>query len=164
MDKNMQTELRFIVDINAGKLAHWLRMMGYDTVLFMEKDDGIMVKTALVQDRIILTRDREIFKRRLVTSGRVKAMLLWDSSAIEQVKAVVKAYYLDYNYRPFSLCLGCNSKLVQKDRAKVQHSVPPHVFQTQTTYMECPSCHRIYWKGTHWEAMSRQLAAMTNVK
>jgi uncharacterized protein with PIN domain len=157
-------ELKFIVDINAGKVAYWLRVMGYDALLFKEPDDSILVKTALMQDRIILTRDREIFKRRLVSSGKVRAMLLQDYSVTNQVKSVMEFYKLDYNYSPFSLCLECNTKLESRIGEEVRDRIPPHVYKTHSTYMECPACHRLYWKGTHWEAMSRRLAAMSRAE
>lgn len=162
----MAEEIKFIVDINAGKLAHWLRVMGYDALLFMDLDDSIMVKTALAQDRVILTRDREIFKRRLVSSGKVKAMLLQNCNIIDQITSVVEAYNLDYDHRPFSLCLHCNTRLENRtrDQVQVKDKVPPHVFETHGAYMECSACHRIYWKGTHWEAMSQRLEAMSRGK
>jgi uncharacterized protein with PIN domain len=66
-------EIKFIVDNNVGKLAKWLRIMGYDALLFTEEDDGKMVKVALAQNRVILTKDTQIMRRRLVTTGRLKA-------------------------------------------------------------------------------------------
>ncbi len=150
-------EVGFIVDNNVGKLAKWLRVMGYDTLLFKEKDDGKMLKIALSQDRVVLTKDTQIMKRRLVTSGRLKAVLIEDDAPKAQLRQIVSALNLDYQFRPFSLCLECNQKLVARGRDEVRDSVPPYVFKTQSQYMECPSCHRIYWRGTHWQAMSREL-------
>ncbi|MCJ7828699.1 MAG: Mut7-C RNAse domain-containing protein, partial [Dehalococcoidia bacterium] len=68
-------EIKFIVDNNVGKLAKWLRIMGYDALLLSGEDDGRMVKVALAQNRVILTKDTQIMRRRLVTSGRLKAIL-----------------------------------------------------------------------------------------
>ncbi len=150
-------EIKFIVDNNVGKLAKWLRIMGYDASFFAEEDDGRMVKLALAQDRIILTKDTQIMRRRLVTSGRLKAVLIEGDDSTEQLRQIVKALNLDYHFRPFSICLECNQNLVERDREAVRDLVPPHVFKTQSLYMECPSCHRIYWRGTHWQAMSQEL-------
>jgi len=154
-------EIKFIVDNNVGKLAKWLRIMGYDALLFTEEDDGRMVKLALAQDRVILTKDRQIMRRRLVTSGRLKAVLIEDDDPKEQLRQIVKALNLDYQFRPFSICLECNQNLVERDKEKVRDLVPPHVFKTQDLYMECPSCHRVYWRGTHWQAMSQELEKFT---
>ena len=150
-------EIRFIVDNNVGKLAKWLRIMGYDALLFTEEDDGKMVKVALAQNRVILTKDTQIMRRRLVTSGRLRAILVEDSDAKAQLQQVVEALNLDYQFRPFSICLECNESLVERSKDEVRDLVPPYVFNAQSQYMECPSCHRIYWRGTHWQAMSREL-------
>ena len=150
-------ELKLIVDNNVGKLAKWLRIMGYDTLLFREKDDGKMVKGALAQGRVILTRDTQIMKRRLVTNGRLRAILIEDDNPKVQLCQIVSALDLDYQFRPFSLCLECNQNLVARSKDEVRDLVPPYVLKTQTQYMECPSCHRIYWRGTHWRAMIKEL-------
>jgi uncharacterized protein with PIN domain len=135
-------EIKFIIDNNVGKLAKWLRIMGYDALLFKEEDDGKMVKVALAQDRVILTKDTQIMRRRLVTSGRLKAILIEDDEPKAQ----------------------CNQRLVGRSKDEVRDLVPSHVFETQSLYMECPSCHRIYWRGTHWQAMSRELEILTAQK
>jgi len=150
-------EIKFIVDNNVGKLAKWLRVMGYDALLFSGEDDGKMVKIALAQNRVILTKDREVMKRRLVTSGKLKAVLIEGDDVEAQLQQVVEAFNLDYRFSPFSICLECNVQLIEKNQDAVRGSVPPYVFKTQKLYMECPSCHRIYWRGTHWQAMNREL-------
>jgi uncharacterized protein with PIN domain len=157
-------EIKFIVDNNVGKLAKWLRIMGYDALLFTEEDDGKMVKVALAQNRVILTKDTQIMRRRLVTTGRLKAVLIEDDDPKVQLQQVVEDLNLDYQLRPFSICLECNQNLVARDKEEVRDLVPPHVFDTQSLYMECPSCHRIYWRGTHWQAMSQELERFTAQK
>ena len=150
-------EIKFIVDNNVGKLARWLRLIGYDTVLFKQKDDAIMIKTALGDNRVVLTKDTQFTKRRLVTNGQLKAILIKQDNPKTQIQEVVKALNLNYNFKPFSLCLECNQTLVPRVKEEVQSLIPPHVFQTQTQYTECPACHRIYWQGTHWQAMVKKL-------
>jgi hypothetical protein len=144
-------ELKFIVDNNVGKLAKWLRMMGYDAVFFDGSDD------AYLEDRVILTRDTQLMKRGIIASGRLKAILLQTDEPEPQMRQVVQTLKLDPQSRPFTLCLECNQPLVKRSKAEVKERVPPYVFQTQSQYMECPACHRIYWRGTHWQAMTRKL-------
>ena len=153
----MAGNLKFMVDSNVGKLARWLRMMGYDTLFFEGSDDSRMVATALKEDRVILTRDTQIMRRRVVTSGRLKVILIDSDEPEQQMRQVIKTLNLDSQFRPFSICLECNQPLESRSKQQVQNLVPPYVFQTQNQYMECPACHRIYWRGTHWEAMSRNL-------
>jgi uncharacterized protein with PIN domain len=149
--------MKFIVDHNVGKLARWLRMMGYDTVFFTADDDWQMIITALNEDRIILTRDRQIMNRGVVASGRLKAILIDSEEPEQQIQQVVEALDLDTLSGVFSLCLECNRPLEKRPKMQVKGRVPAHVLQTQERYMECPSCHRIYWKGTHWLAMTKKL-------
>ena len=149
--------LKFIVDNNVGKLAKWLRIMGYDTLFFNGSNDSHMIATALAEGRVILTKDTQIMKRRVVTSGRLKAILIKGDEPELQMHQVIDTLKLDCQFRPFALCLECNQPLVKRDKQQVKDLVPPYVFQTQNQYVECPTCHRIYWRGTHWQAMTRKL-------
>ena len=149
--------IKFIADNNVGKLAKWLRIIGYDTLLFKEKDDNKMIKLSLNGDRVILTRDTQLMKRRLVTEGKLKAMLINQDNPKAQLQGIMKNLDLSYSFSPFSLCLECNQPLAPQSKKEVQNAVPPYVFETQNQYMECPMCHRIYWRGTHWQAMVKEL-------
>ena len=150
-------ETRFIVDNNVGKLAKWLRMMGYDTVFFGSSSDAKMVAIALADDRVILTRDTQIMKRRVVTNKKIRAVLITSDEPAVQIRQVVKELNLDYQHQPFTICLECNQSLEERNKEQVEGRVPPYVFQTQSQYMECPTCHRIYWRGTHWRAMTEKI-------
>jgi len=150
-------EIRFVADNNVGKLARWLRVMGYDTLLFKQKDDGQMIKIALSENRVILTKDSQFMKRRLVTNGKLKAIHIKQDDPKLQVRKVVETLNLNYHFKPFSLCLECNQPLIARDKEEVKDLVPAHVVETQTQYTECPACHRIYWPGTHWQAMVKRL-------
>ena len=150
-------EIKFIADNNVGKLAKWLRIIGYDTLLFKQKDDGKMIKIALKENRVILTKDTQLMKRRLVADGKLKAMLIEQDDPKAQLQETVKILNLSSHFRPFSLCLECNHMLIPRNKEEVENSVPPYVFKTQNQYTECPVCHRIYWQGTHWQAMVKEL-------
>jgi len=148
---------QFIVDSNVGKLAKWLRMMGYDALFFEGSSDSQMIAMAMAENRVILTRDTQIMRRRVVTNGRLKAILIQSDEPERQMRQVMDTLRLDCQFQPFSICLECNQPLVERSREQVKDQVPPYVFQTQSQYMECPACHRIYWRGTHWQAMTRKL-------
>jgi uncharacterized protein with PIN domain len=152
--------LRFIVDHNAGKLAGWLRMMGYDSLFFTGEDDTTMVRQALAEGWVILTRDTGIMNRRVVSGGRLRAVLLKSEVPERQMRQLLDEFDLIGQARPFTLCLECNRPLEERGRDELRDRVPPYVFATQTQYMECPACRRIYWRGTHWEAMKRKLEEM----
>jgi len=155
--RSIINNLKFIVDINVGKLAKWLRIMGYDTLLFTGDDDWRMIVTALKEDRIIITRDTQIMKRGVITSGRLKAILITTDEPEQQIRQVLESLNLDCQLRPFTICLECNQLLLERSKQEVADRVPPYVLQTQSEYVECPACHRIYWRGTHWQAMTKKL-------
>ena len=117
-----------------------------------------MVSIALAENRIILTRDTQIAKRRLAVRGQVKVISINSDMLPEQVQQVAADLNLDSrSFRPFTLCLEDNQPLVERTKEEVKDRVPPFVFKTQDKYVECPKCHRIYWKGTHWQAMVKKI-------
>jgi uncharacterized protein with PIN domain len=149
---------RFIVDHNAGKLVRWLRMMGFDCTFFTGEDDTDMVNAALYETRTILTRDTGIAERRLVKKGYIRLVLLRTEIPEHQMRQVMQEMELSGMARPFTRCIECNHPLEDRMPEEVKQRVPPYVAATQTSYRECPACRRIYWRGTHWEAMMRRLA------
>jgi len=148
---------KFIVDCNVGKLAKWLRLMGYDTSFFNGTDDSQLVATALAEGRVILSRDTQIMERRVITSGKLKAILIRSDKPELQIRQVIDALELDSNFRPFTICLECNQVLAERNKDEVKELVPPYVFKTQSQFMQCPACHRVYWRGTHWQSMTKRL-------
>ncbi|MCX6006000.1 MAG: Mut7-C RNAse domain-containing protein [Chloroflexi bacterium] len=129
----------------------------FDTLFFNEPDDGKMVKMALGEDRTIITRDSEFMKRRAITSGRVQAILVSGNISELQMQAVINKLKLSDKTQPFTRCLECNTVLKEMDRSEAAELVPARVYEIQHQYMACPSCLRIYWRGTHWKAMNNKL-------
>ena len=150
-------EISFIADSNVGKLARWLRMMGYDALFFNDIDDSQLIYIALKERRVVLTKDTQIIRRRVVTSGQLKVILIENDDSKEQLRQVVKELGLDCRFRQFTRCLECNQILVPRSKEEGKELVPPYVFQTQSQYMQCPSCLRLYWQGTHWQRMKKEL-------
>jgi len=148
---------RFIADSNVGKLAKWLRMMGYDIRFFNGNADSEMVAIAVAESRVILTRDRQIAERRSAASGQLKVCLFGTSEPIEQIQQLIKLHRLKADFKPFSLCIECNMALEVIKKEQVKDRVPPYVLETQQGYMECPGCHRVYWRGSHYQAMCRRI-------
>ena len=132
-------------------------MMGFDSLFFSGEDDSQMVRQALAEGRVLLTRDTGIMKRRVVTGGRLKAILMESEEPEQQMRQLVATIDIKTQSRPFTICLECNRLLINRKPAEVKDKVPPYVYKTQKQYMECPGCHRIYWQGTHWKAMLNKL-------
>ena len=153
----MGKSLKFMVDTNVGKLARWLRMMGYDAVFFKEGDDAEMISQALKENRVLLTRDSHIAERWVATSGRLRVVLLASDRPERQMRQLISELGLDSRFEPFTRCLECNQTLEARLKEKVKGRVPPYVYQKHANFLECPACGRIYWRGSHWEAMCRKL-------
>jgi uncharacterized protein len=161
-DESVQ-EPKFIVDENAGKLTKALRMLGFDTVFFQGREDSYLLRIALTENRIVLTRDTHIPERQVITSGRLRAVLIRSEYVHLQTAQVINSLKLQRFLRPFTRCLEDNRILVMRTREEVRDRVPLYVWQTQNDYVECPQCRRIYWKGTHWEAMIKTLEHITGI-
>jgi len=152
--------MKFIVDANVGKLTKLLRLLGCDAVFFTGPNDGQMISRALAEQRIILTRDTHIPKWGVVRRGEVRALLIRSDDPGQQADQVVREFRL-HRDEAFSLCLECNVPLTSVDREAARNRVPPYVFQTQQQFLECPGCHRLYWRGTHWADMVRRLERLS---
>jgi uncharacterized protein with PIN domain/sulfur carrier protein ThiS len=146
-------ECRFILDVHLGKLAGALRMLGFDTRYSNTYDDEQLVGIAVEEKRIILTRDREMLKRRVVTHG----YCVRSKRTERQIVEVIKRFHLEGSIKPFSRCLRCNVLLVPIEKQRVSGKVPPFVEQSYKRFWTCGECGRIYWKGTHWEHMRAKI-------
>lgn len=137
--------------------------MGYDALFFDGSEDSDLISTALKEDRVILTRDTHIMEWGVVARGRVKAVLIRNDQSERQVRQVVSELKLETVIKPFTICLGCNQPLHTVEKADIEQRVPPYVFETQDQFVECPKCHRVYWRGTHWRNMLKKLESLTEV-
>ncbi len=141
------SEPRFIADVMLGRLARWLRVLGYDTLYSSEMDDVELAQRARDEDRILLTRDVELARRR-----GLRVLLLTDDQIDAQLREVVRRLRLSTR-EAFSRCIDCNVPLVEIERAQARNFVPPYVFATQPRFRRCPTCGKVYWRGTHWAHM-----------
>ena len=148
---------RFVVDLNVERVAKWLWVMSYDALFVPEADGGQLLKIAGEQNRILVTKDRYILERRVVTTGKVKAFLITSDDFREQFRQVTQALELN-SYNVFSLCIECNQRLEGIDRQLVAGRIPAFVFSTQEQFYRCPGCDKLYWRATHWNNMRSELA------
>jgi uncharacterized protein with PIN domain len=147
---------RFIADVNVGRLAKWLRVIGYDTLFVPGVDDTELLRIAMEEGRTVVTRDRYIMERRVVTTGRVKAVLVHSDDFREQMQQVTETLGLGFQ-SGFSLCIECNTSLEETSKESVRERVPPFVFSTQERFLVCLACRKLYWRGTHWRNMKAEL-------
>jgi len=151
----IEKELRFIADCHFGKLAKYLRLMGFDTLFFPQIDDNDLIDLANRENRIILTRDKELFERKKAQCSFVEAIKIE-----EQLREVTRNFELEKYQRPFSLCVVCNEPLHVIKKEAVLHRLPPKVIRYFSHFEICDVCHRIYWQGDHYKKMKASLEKM----
>ncbi|WP_443191507.1 Mut7-C RNAse domain-containing protein [Pseudomonas indica] len=145
--------LRFIADAHLGGLAQLLRMAGFDTRYENPFDDDRIVELALAEQRIVLSRDRELLKRRSLDHACYIHALQPD----RQLAELFQRLDLARSARPFSRCLRCNLPLRDIDKALVAERLPPAVCERQQRFFVCDGCGRLYWEGSHWRDMRARL-------
>jgi hypothetical protein len=140
---------RFVSDAHLGGLAHLLRMTGFDTLYDNRFEDGQIERIAGEQERIVLTRDRELLKRRGISHGMYVRAL----RSAEQLREVFARLDLARSARPFTLCLACNAPLAPIDKADAEPALPSAVRANYERFSTCTVCRRIFWEGSHWRRM-----------
>jgi uncharacterized protein with PIN domain len=147
--------MKFICDDNLGKLAKWLRTLGYDTLFSLDIEDTELVSKALKENRIILSRDTEL--RRFRSAEKI-LLLLSNNKPLEQLKEVLKKYHLKPDEKSlFTRCIVCNEILVSVPKKDAENKVPPFVFKTQESFVYCSGCDKLYWGGTHVKNLKKKI-------
>lgn len=152
--------LRFVADAHLGGLARFLRMAGFDTVYNNAIHDDEIEQLAATEGRVVLTRDRELLKRRAVTHG----CYVHTKKPEEQLREVFDRLDLASGVEPFSLCLHCNAPLRVVAKQSVIDVLPPNVRELHHEFNTCDVCHRVFWKGSHWKRMTGVLARAAEIK
>src|SRR5437764_11588586 len=143
---------RFLADCNVVRLARWIRALGYDASYHARIDDSELVREAAAESRVLLTRDRDLTKRRVIQTGVVRAILIRDDDVTRQLRQVFAELGLELQ-EALTRCIECNSELESRVPATVSERVPPYVLRTQSLYSACPECGRLYCAASHWQRM-----------
>lgn len=138
--------LKFIVTKELGRLARWLRMLGFDTVYYNSGAQGTLVVKALSESRVVVTRSKK------TTDSIDKITVVINSNKLkEQLKELIDKLHLSFDdSKMFTRCTVCNERLESVEKKRVKGNVPEYVFNTHNEFMMCPSCGKVYWQGTHW--------------
>jgi uncharacterized protein with PIN domain len=150
---------RFVADAALGRLARYLRMLGYDAAYIRDADGLAALREALREGRTLLTRRRDLAAR-----TDVDVFLIGDDDVRWQLAAVAARFGLAFGPAVMTRCLECNVPLTDVSPAEVWDFLPPHVRKTQDQFQRCPGCGRVYWPGTHYaRAVARLLAVVRAV-
>ncbi len=142
---------KFLVDRMLGQTAKWLRLLGIDAEYAPEGQDEKLVEIADEEDRIIITRDKEL--------GREENAILVEKEPPESIiKDVIEEYEVEI--KPLERCSKCNELVEKVDKEDVEDEVPENVFELNEEFWYCEKCDQYYWRGSHWEKIMDKIDDM----
>ena len=142
----MSAEIKFITDATLAGLAKWLRLLGFDTIVYGSEAGRSMMRQAQSQERILLTRRRDMRERQFAGD----LFLVPEASTGQQLSFVIRKYALKINsQKMYRICLICNQRLHPVGREDVRNLVPAFIFENCEQYQQCDCCGKIYWLGSH---------------
>ncbi len=143
-------EPRFVLDVHLGKLARYLRLLGFDTIYERDYRDATIAAISSGERRILLTRDRGLLKRSEVDRG----YWLRSTEPRLQIAEVVRAFDLHKAVRMFTRCMVCNHSLETVPEASVRHDLPAGLRGQFGRISSCAGCGRLYWPGSHYDRLT----------
>jgi uncharacterized protein len=145
LNKKPLREIKFIADVNLGKLAKYLRLLGFDCLYNKEYTASEIIETAETQKCIILTRAASLLKNKKISRG------YWIRSQYpqEQTREVIRRFDISADMKPFSRCLICNGIITEIEKENVINELEPETIKNYYEFSRCSSCKKIYWKGSH---------------
>jgi uncharacterized protein len=149
------SEPRFVLDVHLGTLARYLRLLGFDTGYDNHSGDEDLLARAAAEGRMLLTRDRGLLRRRVITDAR----LVRGTDPLGQLIDLVRRLRLGGWIRPYTRCTSCNGVLVPVRRADVGPLVAPGTLREHEKFAACAACGKVYWQGAHHARISGLIAA-----
>jgi uncharacterized protein with PIN domain len=143
-----------------GKLAKWLKILGFDAIFFSKIEDEELMAIAHKEGRVLLTRDTGMIER----AQDLDTLFIDSENWREQVKQVLDHFDLWGNVNPNSRCIECNTPLKEISKERARNLVTPFVYKTADTFALCPECERIFWRGTHLKDMEFKIGELLKTK
>lgn len=150
---------RFVLDVHLGRLAVYLRLLGFDALYFGDVHDEKLAEISAREGRILLSRDRGLLKRKIVRFGRY----IHSTWPHEQLVEVARRYQLLEQAHPFSRCTACNGSLVEVDMHVVENEIPAETRANIDRCWRCNECGKVYWKGSHTVRIERLFAEVSTL-
>ena len=140
---------RFILDAHLGRLAAYLRMLGFDTLYRNDYDDPELAETSANEHRILLTCDRRLLMRKQITHG----YFVRERQPKQQLLEILKRFDLFNNQQPFTRCMHCNGLTQPVSKHKIEAQLLPKTKKYYDEFFQCEVCNKIYWQGSHYLKM-----------
>lgn len=151
-------QTKFVLDVHLGKLATYLRLLGFDALYRRDYDDAELAQISSQQQRILLTQDRGLLKRSIVSHGYIVRSHVPE----QQAKEVINRFHLHNAVAPLERCPRCNGQLIAVDKAEVSDRIPPLTRLHYNDFARCQSCDQIYWKGAHYDRIQQLVERVTS--
>jgi uncharacterized protein with PIN domain len=152
--------MKFAIDCMLGKLAKWLKILGFDVCFFSKIEDDELLEITKREKRILLTRDTGLFEKAPASNK----LFITSESWQEQIRQVLDDLKLWDRTQPYSRCIECNVSLKNLPKKRAKNLVTPFVYENAESFSLCPDCGRVYWKGTHHKDMRSKVEEILNVQ
>jgi len=151
--------MKFIVDAMLGKLAKWMRILGYDTLYSNKYGDWEILQRAEKESRVVVTRDRALYKKAVKKGIRAVLVPYGDEvDLVDTLASVAVSTGISLDFDPSrTRCPVCNTRLVRISKAEALSYVPGEVWRKYDEFWRCPKCGKVYWRGRHWETITDKL-------
>ena len=146
----------FVVDTNLGRLARYLRLLGFDTLYRNDYKDTKLAEISASEQRILLTRDRRLLMRSIITHG----YFVRETDPLKQINEILKRFDLCSATQPMSRCTHCNGNLEDVSKAQVLDKLEPKTKKYYQDFKKCSDCGQIYWKGSHFRKLQQLIAGL----
>ncbi|WP_438764615.1 Mut7-C RNAse domain-containing protein [Kushneria sp. TE3] len=151
---------RFVLDVHLGRLARYLRLLGFDVCWRNDFTDEELADTSAAQHRILLTRDRRLLYRRQIVHG----YFVRDTDPTQQVDEVCQRFGLHDEIAAFRRCARCNASLMKVDKASVAHRLEARTLQYYDDFYKCSKCCHVYWQGSHFARLSAWIETLKRTR
>lgn len=150
---------RFVVDCNLGRLARYLRLLGFDSLYRNDYSDKTIAEIARDEQRIVLTRDRALLQHKIITHG----YFVREIKPRDQVREVLARFDLYRQVKPYTRCTRCNGELGDVDKQSISEQLEPKTRKYYDRFRVCKSCGQAYWEGSHHQRMRALLDSFITV-
>jgi len=144
---------RFVLDNHLGRLAAYLRMLGFDTLYRNDYDDPGLARISVDEHRILLTCDRQLLMRKQIAHG----YFVRSRQPQQQLLEVLTRFDLFNNQQPFTRCIHCNGKIRPVNKKVIEAQLSPDTRKYFNEFFHCEMCNNIYWKGSHYQKMKKMI-------
>lgn len=146
-------ETKFVLDVHLGRLAAYLRMLGFDTLYQNNYDDSELANISVAEQRILLTCDKKLLMRKIITHG----YYVRERQPKKQLLEIIKRFNLINSFKPFTRCMSCNSEIKPVDKEAIKVRLMPRTLKDYNEFWQCSTCKNVYWKGSHYQRMQEQI-------